>query len=101
MAMDKQARLINEHLEKIDQRLEKIETALGTGEISLEATAEVGDIDIPQLVEIEEKLDALIAVTAANKEKLDALIALLTPPASAEEAKAPAKPAKGIGENKS
>lgn len=98
MAMDKQTRTILERLAAIEAKLD----ALGTDKtITLEATAEVGDIEIPQLVEIEEKLDALIAVTAANKEKLDALIALLTPPASAEEAKAPAKPAKGIGENKS
>lgn len=79
MAMDKQARLINERLEKIDQRLEKIETALGTGKISLEATAEVGDIEIPQLAEIEAKLDKLLAPLTA---------------------KAEAKP-KGIGETKS
>ena len=84
MAMDKQTRTILERLAAIEAKLD----ALGTDKtITLEATAEAGEIEIPQLDEIEAKLDTLLA--------------LLTPPASAGEAKTPAKPAKGIGENKS
>ena len=44
-----------------------------------------------------------LAQIEAKLTSLDVLIAMLAPPALAEkdEAKAPAKPAKGIGENKS